>query len=144
MKMDDRTINSVPTLNLAFIGDGVYDLLVREYLVTHSSAHVGELNKMKVDLVNCKSQAAFMKRILERLSEEEVEVYKRGRNAKVNSASKHSTLSDYHAATGMEALFGWLYLKAPFPKVPPLGECPKDKGGAVSGEEAGAKRLRVA
>ena len=109
--MDDKTLNSVPTLNLAFIGDGVYDLLVREYLVTHSAAHVGELNKMKVELVNCKSQAAFMKRIMEHLTEEEVEVYKRGRNAKVNSASKHSTLSDYHAATGMETLFGWLYLK---------------------------------
>ena len=109
--MDDKTLNSVPTLNLAFIGDGVYDLLVREYLVTHSAARVGELNKMKVELVNCKSQAAFMKRLMEHLTEEEVEVYKRGRNAKVNSASKHSTLSDYHAATGMETLFGWLYLK---------------------------------
>ena len=111
MLMDDKTLNSVPTLNLAFIGDGVYDLLVREYLVTHSSAHVGELNQMKVDLVNCKSQAAFMKQIMEQLSEEELDVYKRGRNTKVNSASKHSTLSDYHTATGMEALFGWLYLK---------------------------------
>lgn len=111
MMMDDKTLQSVPTLNLAFIGDGVYDLLVREYLVTHSSAHVGELNRRKVELVNCKSQAAFMKQITEQLSEEELEVYKRGRNAKVNSASKHSTLSDYHAATGMEALFGWLYLK---------------------------------
>ena len=111
MLMDDKTLNSVPTLNLAFIGDGVYDLLVREYLVTHSSAHVGELNQMKVELVNCKSQAAFMKQIMEQLSEEELDVYKRGRNTKVNSASKHSTLSDYHAATGLEALFGWLYLK---------------------------------
>lgn len=111
MKMDDKTLHSVPTLNLAFIGDGVYDLLVREYLVTHSSAHVGELNRQKVELVNCKSQAAFMKQIMENLTEEELEVYKRGRNTKVNSASKHSTLSDYHAATGMEALFGFLYLK---------------------------------
>ena len=110
MAMDDKTLNSVPTLNLAFIGDGVYDLLVREYLVTRSSAHVGELNRMKVELVNCKSQAAFMKELMEHLSEEELEVYKR-RNTKVNSASKHSSLSDYHAATGMEALFGWLYLK---------------------------------
>ena len=109
--MDDRTINSIPTLNLAFIGDGVYDLLVREYLVTHSSAHVGELNKRKVGMVNCKSQAEYMQAILPHLTEEETEVYKRGRNTKVNSASKHSTLSDYHAATGMEALFGWLYLK---------------------------------
>ena len=109
--MDDKTLQSVPTLNLAFIGDGVYDLLVREYLVTHSSAHVGELNRQKVELVNCKSQAAFMKELMEHLTDEELEVYKRGRNTKVNSASKHSTLSDYHAATGMEALFGFLYLK---------------------------------
>lgn len=109
--MDDKTLKSLPTLNLSFIGDGVYDLLVREYLVTHSSAHVGELNRMKVELVNCQSQAAFMKQIMDHLTEEETGVYKRGRNTKVNSAPKHSTLSDYHAATGMEALFGWLYLK---------------------------------
>ena len=109
--MDDKTIQSTPTLNLAFIGDGVYDLLVREYLVTHSAAHVGELNQMKVKMVNCKSQAEYIKLILPVLTEEETEIYKRGRNTKVNSASKHSTLSDYHAATGLEALFGWLYLK---------------------------------
>lgn len=109
--MDDKTLKSVPTLNLAFIGDGVYDLLVREYLVTHSSAHVGGLNKLKVGMVNCKSQAEYMKRIADYLTEEELDVYKRGRNTKVNSASKHGTLSDYHTATGMEALFGWLYLK---------------------------------
>lgn len=111
MTMDDRTLNTMPTLNLAFIGDGVYDLLVREYLVTHSASHVGELNKLKVEMVNCKSQAAYMQLLLDELTEEELAVYKRGRNTKVNSASKHSTLSDYHAATGMEALFGWLYLK---------------------------------
>lgn len=104
-------LNTLPTLNLAFIGDGVFDLLVREYLVKTSSAHVGELNKAKVAMVNCKSQADFIKALLPRLSEEETEVFKRGRNAKVNSASKHSSISDYHAATGLEALFGYLYLK---------------------------------
>ena len=111
MTMDDRTLNTMPTLNLAFIGDGVYDLLVREYLVTHSASHVGELNKLKVEMVNCKSQAGYMQILLDELTEEELAVYKRGRNTKVNSASRHSTLSDYHTATGMEALFGWLYLK---------------------------------
>ena len=109
--MDDKTLKSIPTLNLAFIGDGVYDLLVREHLVKNSSAHVGELNQQKVAMVNCKSQAESIKLILPILTEEEADVYKRGRNTKVNSASKHSTLSDYHAATGLEALFGWLYLK---------------------------------
>ncbi len=109
--MDDRTINSIPTLNLAFIGDGVYDLLVREYLVKNSSAHVGELNKLKVSMVNCKSQAEYARLLVDELTDEEADTYKRGRNTKVNSASKHSTLSDYHAATGLETLFGWLYLK---------------------------------
>ena len=109
--MDDRTLNAIPTLNLAFIGDGVYDLLVREHLVRSSSAHVGELNKLKVSMVNCKSQAEYVRLLQPILTQEEAEVFKRGRNTKVNSASKHSTLSDYHAATGLEVLFGWLYLK---------------------------------
>lgn len=109
--MDDKNINSIPTLNLAFIGDGVYDLLVREHLVKNSSAHVGELNKLKVSMVNCKSQAEYVRLLADELTDEEAEIYKRGRNTKVNSASKHSSLSDYHAATGLETLFGWLYLK---------------------------------
>nr|WP_316624217.1 ribonuclease III domain-containing protein [uncultured Ruminococcus sp.] len=108
--MNEKDILSVPTLNLAFIGDGVFDLLVRRYLVESSQAHVGELNNRKVSMVNCKSQAEYARLLLPVLSEEEADVYKRGRNTKVNSASKHSSLSDYHAATGLEALFGWLYL----------------------------------
>lgn len=108
---DMPNLNAIPTLNLAFIGDGVFDLLVREHLVKSSSAHVGELNQAKVDLVNCRSQAQMMQALLPHLTEEETEIFKRGRNTKVNSPSKHSTLSDYHAATGLEALFGWLYLR---------------------------------
>ena len=109
---DDKTkLNAIPTLNLAFIGDGVFDLLVREYLVSTSNDHVGELNRAKVEMVNCKSQAEYANRLMSALTEEELSVYKRGRNTKVNSASKHSTLADYHAATGLEALFGYLYLK---------------------------------
>ena len=104
-------LHTVPTLNLAFIGDGVFDLLVREHLIGLSDAHVGELNQAKVAMVNCKSQAAYAKKLLPFLTQEESDIFKRGRNAKVNSASKHSTLSDYHAATGLEALFGYLYLK---------------------------------
>ena len=101
----------MPTLNLAFIGDGVFDLIVREHLVKNSSAHVGELNKAKVGMVNCKTQAEFAKKLIPVLTDEEAEIFKRGRNTKVNSASKHSTISDYHAATGLETLFGYLYLK---------------------------------
>lgn len=111
MDNDKLNLNAMPTLNLAFIGDGVFDLLVREHLVRSSSAHVGELNKAKVALVNCRSQAQSAEAILPHLSEEEAAVFRRGRNAKVNSASKHSDLADYHAATGLETLFGCLYLR---------------------------------
>ena len=111
MSKNDLDLRSTPTLNLAFVGDGVFDLLVRERLARSSSAHVGELNKAKVALVNCRSQAQAAQKLLPLLTEEEADVYRRGRNVKVNSASKHSTLSDYHAATGLEALFGYLYLK---------------------------------
>lgn len=103
-------IHAISPLNLAFVGDAVYDLLVRQHLVSLANRPVKELNRMKVTLVNCKSQADAMKMILDLLTEEELDVYKRGRNVKVNSASKHSSLADYHSATGLEALFGYLYL----------------------------------
>lgn len=109
--------NTVPTLNLAFIGDGVFDLLVREHLIYSSNEHVGALNKKKVDIVNCKAQAQAMERILPVLSDTELDVFKRGRNATTKSASKHSTLSDYHAATGLETLFGYLYLKGDIDRI---------------------------
>lgn len=103
-------IHSLSPLTLAFVGDSVYDLLVRQHLVTLANRPVKELNQMKVTLVNCKSQADAVKVIIDSLSEDELDVYKRGRNVKVNTASKHSSLADYHAATGLEALFGYLYL----------------------------------
>ncbi len=111
LNLSAENLNEIPTLNLAFIGDGVYDLLVREYLVSSSHLPVGELNRRKVALVNCKSQADAVRQILPELSEEETTVFKRGRNEKVSSPSKHSTIADYHAATGLETLFGYLYLK---------------------------------
>ena len=97
-------------LTLAFIGDGVYDLLVRDYLVRKANRPVGELNKIKVSLVNCESQAAFAKDLMPHLSEHEQAVYKRGRNAAPKSTAKHGTIAEYHSATGLECLFGYLHL----------------------------------
>lgn len=97
-------------LTLAFVGDGVYDLFVRQFLVDKGQRPVGELNKIKVDLVNCKSQAIFAKNLLPLLTEEELSVYKRGRNASPKCTPKNGTVSDYHSATGLETLFGYLYL----------------------------------
>ena len=97
-------------LTLAFIGDGLYDLLVRDYLVRQANRPVGELNKRKVALVNCESQAAFAKCLMPKLSEKEQAVYKRGRNAAPKCTPKHGTVADYHSATGLEALFGYLHI----------------------------------
>jgi ribonuclease-3 family protein len=97
-------------LTLAFVGDGVYDLLVREYLVKEANRPVGELNKIKVSMVNCKSQAKYAQMLMPQLTETEIAVYKRGRNATTQNTPKNSTSADYHSATGLEALFGYLYL----------------------------------
>ena len=95
---------------LAFIGDGVYDLIVREYLVKQANRPVGELNQLKVKLVNCQSQAKFASMLMPDLTEDEISVYKRGRNAYTANTPKNSSRADYHSATGLEALFGYLYL----------------------------------
>lgn len=102
--------DEISPLTLAFVGDGVYDLLVREYLVRKANRPVGELNKIKVSLVNCKSQADFAKQIMPNLTDKEMSVYKRGRNAAPKCTPKNGSIADYHSATGLECLFGYLHL----------------------------------
>ena len=105
-----NSTDELSPLTLAFVGDGVYDLLVREYLVRQANRPVGELNKTKVAMVNCKSQAQFASKLMPHLTEKEVAVYKRGRNAAPKSIAKNGTVAEYHSATGLECLFGYLYL----------------------------------
>lgn len=105
---------------LAFVGDGVYDLLVREYLVSVANRPVGELNKRKISMVCCKSQAERVKILMEHFTPEETAVYKRGRNATVNNVPKNSSKADYHSATGLEAVFGYLYLQGNINRVTQL------------------------
>ena len=103
--------DDISPLTLAFVGDAVFDLLVRGWLVRQANRPVGELNKMKVGFVNCKNQAEFAKILLPILTEKEASVYKRGRNAAPKCTPKNGTVADYHSATGLESLFGYLYLK---------------------------------
>ncbi len=110
------------SLSLAFVGDSVYDLLVREYLLTFGKRHVGELNKDKVSMVCCKAQTGAFAKIEPLLSEDEEAVFKRGRNVQVHSVPKNSTLKDYHTATGFEALFGYLYLQGRVERIRELFE----------------------
>ena len=112
----------ISTLGLAHVGDGVYELLVRTWLLTHHHTASLDLHRTCVTYVNATAQARAFEIISPLLTEEELAVYKRGRNAKVNQIPHHSTAAEYHAATGLEALFGWLYITGQQPRLSDLFE----------------------
>lgn len=109
-KMDKNKANNLNPVVLAFVGDAVYSLFVRERLTFLSDCKSGQLNKMATAEVNASAQAEFVNEILPILTEEELAVYKRARNAKKSTKAKHASVSDYNAATGFEAILGYLYL----------------------------------
>lgn len=108
---DNVNLKELSPLTLAFIGDGVYDLLVREHLVCEANRPVGELNSEKIKTVCCTAQSGYAKVLLPLLTEEETSVFKRGKNAHAMTVPKNAKRGDYHTATGLEALFGYLYLQ---------------------------------
>ena len=110
-QLSQREVNQMNMLALAHVGDAVYELLVRSMLCSAKNAPVMQLHRLTVKKVCAEAQAAAAEKLLPRLTEEELAVYKRGRNTKVNSAPHHAGIAQYHAATGLEALFGWLYLQ---------------------------------
>lgn len=103
--------DALSPLTLAFVGDGVYGLFVREQLVCEANRSVKALHRESVKSVCCQAQAACMEKLLPILTEQEQAVYRRGRNAHTSHTPKNASPADYHAATGFEALFGYLYLK---------------------------------
>lgn len=113
----DRFLDETPCnpgqlspLNLAFVGDTVFDLFVREMLVCQANRPVNKLHGEATKMVKASAQSAAALKILPLLSEEELTVLKRGRNAHTNHKAKNASEGDYHLATGLEALFGYLYL----------------------------------
>lgn len=112
MRFIDKAVNAkqLSPLNLAFIGDCIYEMLVREMLVTNANRPVNDLHKESVKFVSAKAQTEAFEKIRGILTEEETAIYKRGRNAKVGHSPKSATEGEYHCATGVEALFGYLYL----------------------------------
>ena len=108
--MSIQEINKLSMLALAHVGDGVYELLFRTKLCLEGHSNVNNLHKLTVANVNAVAQAKAVEKIISFLDEDELAVYKRGRNTKVNSVPHNANLGQYHAATGLEALFGWLYL----------------------------------
>ena len=102
-------VNNLSTGVLAFVGDAYYGLLVREMLA-ETNRPSGELHSESVKLVKASAQAAAFKIIESELTDAELSVYKRGRNSHVNSIPKNSSVGEYHSATGLETLFGYLHL----------------------------------
>ncbi len=115
--MPDVDIRTYSPLTLAYIGDGIYDLVIRSVVVAGGNTRAGELHKRTSQIVKAHTQAKMMELLLPLLSEEEQEIYRRGRNAKSPTMAKNATMSDYRKATGFEALIGWLYLRDEFPRI---------------------------
>ncbi len=110
MHMDKRQIDAISSLGLAHIGDGVYELLCRARLCARGGQTVRRLHKEAVALVKAPTQARLVEKLLPRLNEEELGYYRRGKNAHSHAAPKSATPQEYARATGLEALFGALYL----------------------------------
>lgn len=98
-------------LALAYMGDSILDLLVKKYFVTHSNMQPHKYHVEVSKIVKAVNQADYIDQIMEELSEDELDVYKRGRNTNTHSKAKNATVGQYRKATGLEALYGYLYLK---------------------------------
>ena len=104
-------LRAISAIGLAHMGDAVYETLVRTWLCVHGKATGKELHRATIALVCAQKQAELAQRVLPQLTEEEMAVYKRGRNANVHAMPRSATPAQYHAATGLECLMGWLYLR---------------------------------
>lgn len=108
--LPETDIRTYSPLTLAYMGDAVYEIIVRTILVGKGNSSVNKLNKEAAKLVRASAQKDMLHAVEELLSEEEHDIYKRGRNAKSFSSAKNASISDYRTATGLEALVGYLYL----------------------------------
>lgn len=108
--MDKNRLNSLNPIVLAFVGDAVYSLFVREKLIFATDSKTGELNNKAVSEVRATAQAGFVNEIIGLFTEEELAVYKRARNAKKTTRSKSASVAEYNMSTGFEAVLGYLYL----------------------------------
>ena len=115
--LEEQDLRSYSPLTLAYIGDGVYELVIRTILVKKGNCPVNRLHKKASSLVKAGAQSAIMEVIEEKLTPEELSVYRRGRNAHSPTMAKHATMADYRRATGFEALMGYLYLKEDYTRM---------------------------
>ncbi len=115
--MSEKEAYQYSPLALAYIGDSALDLLVKTYYVKNSNKQTYKYHKDVCNIVKAVNQAQFIDSIMDELSEDEMDIYKRGRNATTHSKAKNATMGEYRKATGLEALFGYLYLKGDMAKL---------------------------
>lgn len=109
--LEKQDLRSYSPLTLAYVGDAIFELVVRTVLVERKNMQPEKLHKAATKIVKAETQALMAEALKEELTEEELTVFKRGRNAKAVSRAKNATMSEYRRATGFEALMGYLYLK---------------------------------
>lgn len=116
-QLEDKDIRTYSPLTLAYLGDAVYEIIIRTILVKKGNCPVNELHKRASGLVKAAAQSAMIQKLEGVLSEEEYSIYKRGRNAHSATMAKNAKMSDYRRATGFEALIGYLYLNNEYARI---------------------------
>lgn len=108
--LEDGKIRMMNPLALAYIGDGIHEIMVRTYVISKYNGTVNQLNQRVVKMIKATAQAQVVREIQDRLTEEEITIVKRGRNQKSATVPKNTSVGEYRQATGFEALLGWLFL----------------------------------
>ena len=133
-QMEEVDIREYSPLTLAYIGDCVYDLVIKSLVINAGNKQVNKLHQETSRLVQASTQSLMMRTMQEHLTEEEHAVYKRGRNAKSVSPAKNQSITDYRRATGFEALLGYLYLKKDYQRLLDLVKIGLDSLGSNKAE----------
>ena len=133
--MEEVDVRTYSPLTLAYIGDCVYDLIIKSLVIGNGNKQVNKMHKATSSLVQAATQSLMMRKLQDLLTDEERAVYKRGRNAKSVSPAKNQSVTDYRRATGFEALMGYLYLKKEYKRMLELVKIGLDSLNEVSEEE---------
>ena len=121
-KISEERARQLSPVTLAFVGDAVYSLFVREREVITADAKLNELQKRTSQIVSAKGQNELLHRIESRFTQDEEDIYHRGRNAKKSTKSKNASVAEYNASTGLEAVLGYLYLTGQYQRISELLE----------------------
>ena len=131
MNLSRQDIHAISNLGLAHMGDCVFEILCRGYLCAKGGKNVGNLHRDTINMVKATSQAKFMDTLLPHLTEEELSFYRRGKNSHVHAVPKSCTPAEYAKATGLEALFGALYLAGETDRINELFKLVMEDGNGI-------------